>query len=65
MSDELSDIIDQVARGPARVGVDGVNVDFQDLDKLRRYQESLAAQTAASRNHGGLTCRKLEPPRAG
>jgi hypothetical protein len=65
MSGDLSDTIEQVAKTGKRVTVDGLTVEFATLEELLKADAHLKASSARSKNHLGLTFRKLEPPGAG
>ncbi len=66
MPDEtLSEVVDEVARGPKSASVDGVSVEQHDLQTLNEVAGQQAANTAAKKTHRGLRFNKLVPPGAG
>ncbi len=61
----IADKIEDTAKGPARVTVDGSTVEAQNINDQITAEKHLAAGTAASRNHVGLTFRQLVPGACG
>jgi len=61
----IQDAIEETAKGPARVSVDGTTVDAQKIADQILADRYTAGKTAASRNHLGLRFVKLVPPGAG
>ncbi len=57
----ISDAIEETAKGPARVSVDGTDVTAQDIEKQIKADMYLAAKTAQNKNHAGIGFRTLEP----
>jgi len=57
----IADAIEEAAKSPSRVSVDGLSVDGLDIEKAIKAKRFLAEQAAASKNHCGLTFRTLEP----
>ena len=61
----IAEKIEETAKGPARVTVDGTTVEAQNINDQITAEKHLAASTAASRNHVGLTFRQLKPGACG
>ena len=57
----IADKIEETAKGPARVSVDGTSVDAQSIDDQITAEKYLAAKSATSKNHMGLSFRQLTP----
>lgn len=58
---DLSSDIETAAVQPKAASVDGTNVQARTIDEMIRADEYLAKKTGQSRNHLGLTFRKLIP----
>jgi hypothetical protein len=65
MADTIAGAIEETAKGPARVTVDGTTVEAQKIADQIAAAKHAASNTAAGRNHFGLRFVKLEPPGAG
>jgi len=61
MSDDLSTEIQRAAVEPRSVTVDGVNVQQPSVREVIAADQYAKAATAKSRNHLGLTFRKMIP----
>lgn len=61
MSDTIADKIEENAKSPAKVSVDGMAVDALSIDQQILADKYLAAKNAATKNHCGLTFRQLTP----
>jgi hypothetical protein len=63
--DELNSVSEAIERtakeGVQRATADGVSVDAIDIEKQIAADKYLRAQTAASRNHLGLSFRRIVP----
>ena len=57
----ISDKIEENAKGPAKVMVDGTSVDAQDINDQITADKYRSQKVAASRNHLGLTFRQFTP----
>lgn len=57
----IADKIEENAKRPSRISVDGVSVDALDISKQIEADQYLAAKKAKSKNHCGLTFRRLRP----
>ena len=65
MTEAIREAIEQTARGPARVSVDGTSVDAQRISDLIEADKHLAGNTALTRNHLGIRFRQIIPPGGG
>lgn len=65
MSDTIADKIEENAKSPARVSVDGMSVDALPIDQQIMADKYLATKSAANKNHCGLTFRQLTPGSCG
>jgi len=59
--DTIRDAIEEAAASPARVAVDGTVVEGQSIRDLIEADKYLAQKSAATRNHLGVSFRKLIP----
>lgn len=61
MADTIAEAIDEAAKGPQSVTVDGMSVTAPDIDKLIRADQYAKANTGIEKNHCGLRFRTLKP----
>jgi len=61
----IAEQIEETAKSPAKVTVDGTTVDGQKIADLIAADQYLQGRTAASRNHFGIRLVKLTPPGGG
>lgn len=63
--DEIDELIDTVAEGPASATVDGRSATAQKLSDLQAIRNDRASQEAASTAKFGLRFTRLVPPGCG
>ncbi len=61
----IADKIEENAKGPARVTVDGSTVEAQNIHDQITAEKHLAAKTASTKKYVGMTVRLLVPPPCG
>jgi hypothetical protein len=61
----IADALEQTALNPKSASTDKGRVDSQDIGSLLEALRHESAQTAASKNHFGLSIVRLEAPGAG
>ena len=59
---DLQEQIEDAAKGPSQMTVDGMAVTQQPLGDLIRADRYLRSLTAAGKNHKGLRFNKMKPP---
>ncbi len=61
----IADKIEDNAKGPARVTVDGSTVQQHDINQQIAANKHRSQQAALSKNHVGITFRQMIPGAAG
>lgn len=57
----IAESIEQCAKEPAKVAVDGMSVESRSIAEQILADQYTKASTAASRNHRGIAFRTLKP----